>query len=241
MHPSFKYIVLFLLAALVVFILIDTLRFYVLIRKGRVLAKNAIPFNRSVPHASMTILVLGDSTAVGTGSESAQLSTAGRMGTLYPGATIENISVNGLKLAGLLQILEKIGTIKHYDIILVQIGANDIIRLTKKEDIKRDAEKVFAELSQHTNKLIVLHSGDVGEAKIFPLYARFILSQKSFEMRDIYKNLSAKYNARYVDLINSPSRKLLRDNPSVYYAADFLHLNGAGYGLWFDEIQKALN
>lgn len=228
-----------LVVAVTLFIL-DIARVHLLVKKGKILAKNAIPFERANLNAQIKILVIGDSTAMGTGSKKPELTTAGRLGTLYPEASVKNISQNGLKLGGLLKILETLDSQEHFSIILVQIGSNDIIRLTNMKDIEKDAEKVFARLSKQTDKLIVLHSGDIGRSRLFPIYIRPILTKRSFKVREIYKKLANKYGSRYVDLISAPSDKLFSNDPHTYYSKDMLHLNAAGYGLWFMEIQKNL-
>ncbi len=225
----------------IVFIAGDFFRFYLLAKKGIALSNNAVAFERMIADAPQKMLVLGDSTAVGTGSKDNALSTAGRLATLYPNASIENRAVNGLKLKGLLELLEKHDANEQFDIILVQIGANDIIRQTDMKDVERDIDNVLSRLSRQTHTLIVLHSGDVGEARIFPLIVRPFLSKRSYRMREIYKDTASRYGAQYVDLIDSPTRKLLWKKPRTYYSEDFLHLSGAGYGLWFQEIQKKLD
>ena len=225
---------------IVVWALFDTARAYVFFRRSVVLVQRSMPFERLISDASQKILVLGDSTAVGTGCENSELSTAGRLAMLYPQASVRNLAVNGLRLEGLRKMLDAFETKEHFALILVQIGANDIIRFTDMDRIKNDAAYVFERLSQHTDKLVVLHSGDVGKATFFPFYIRPFLSDRSARMRQIYLLLTNTYNAKYVDLMNSPSDKLLSDTPRLYYAADKLHLNGAGYGLWFSEIKKLL-
>jgi lysophospholipase L1-like esterase len=235
-----KFILITCILLFSILFILDLVRFLWLVKKGLVLAKNAVRYERVVPNAEMNILVVGDSTAVGTGAETPELSTAGRLGAMYPTANIHNLSVNGIKVHGLLKILDGVDPKKHFSIILVQIGANDIMRFTSMNDIKRDITKVVAKLAPQADRLIVLHSGDVGQSKLFPIYAKPILSRRSFEVREIYKNIASYYNAHYVDLIDAPARKLFLDNPATYNAADFLHPDGAGYNLWFDEIKKVL-
>jgi len=199
-----------------------------------------VAFEKVLPDAKMKILILGDSTALGTGTKNNEGSTAGRLNAIYPEASLTNRAVKGLRLQGLLELLDKTEPTEHFDIILVQIGANDIIRMTKMGDIEKKAHEVIVRLKKQTDKLIILHSGNVGDARIFPIYIKPTIKKRSYEVREIYKKLANTPGVHYVDLIYAPSDKLLRDFPRTYYSADFLHLNEAGYGLWFDEIKKAL-
>lgn len=237
---SLKSIAVYLCILVLIALAVGILNIYLFVQKTKILIKNAVPFERNLPNPEMKILVLGDSTAFGTGSEKPELTTAGRLGSLYPQASVTNLAVNGLRLEGLLKIISKLDEKEHYSIILVQIGANDIIRLTKMKKIEERVNKVFEKLSNKTDSLIILHSGNIGESEFFPFFLKPILSNRSYKVRDIYKKIAKEYKAHYVDLIDSPVSPIMKNNPNVYYSADKLHLSGAGYGVWFDEIKKGL-
>jgi len=244
MMYSYKNILVGLVAVFALWVVFDAIRFGILFRKSKVLSANSSAYERILANTKMKILVLGDSTAVGTGTNDPKYSTAGRLGALYPSVSIENKAKNGLKLEGLLEIVEKQNAerndSKQYDIILVQIGANDIIRLTKMDEIKLSAEKIIEKLAPKTKKLIILHSGNIGNSKFFPLYVRSWLKNRSYDVREIYQELAKKYGVQYIDLIDAPSDELFKQDPKRYYADDMLHLNDEGYGLWFEEIKKKL-
>jgi lysophospholipase L1-like esterase len=215
-------------------------RSFMLAGQSKLLVKNAVLYERKISSAPMRILVLGDSTAFGVGAENADFSTAGRLGNLYPEAEVVNLSVSGLKIGGLNKILLNVDDSERFDIVLIQIGANDIIRFTSNEEIEMGIKAVLQRAGRFGGKVIVLHSGDVGGAKFFPWFARPFLTHKSQEVRGIYIRVVGDHNASYVDLMSSPADTLLLADPPRYYAKDYLHLSGEGYGLWFDEIKKAL-
>src|SRR5205085_12037458 len=102
------------------------------------------PFERVIPGASYQILFLGDSTAVGTGAVDRHRSTAGYFANDFPQASITNISQNGLRLAGLIKVSasawdhQRLSPSVKYSLIVLQIGANDIIHFTKLSRVKRD-------------------------------------------------------------------------------------------------------
>jgi lysophospholipase L1-like esterase len=83
-----------------------------------------------------------------------------------------------------------------------------------------------------------MHSGNVGDSKIWPFYLKPVYTKKSYAVREIYQNIAKKYNIEYVDIIASPIAGIIEGHDDTYYANDYLHLSGAGYGLWFDEIKK---
>lgn len=233
-------ILFYLFIAVLVFLVLDTARFYLLLQKSKKLAAESIPFQRIDSHAEMKVLVLGDSTAVGTGATDSVETTAGRLGQLYPQAEIRNLAENGLQVKDLLVQLDSLDTDDHFSLILIQVGANDIIRLTPMVEVEKDVDQILGRITQIADKVVILHSGNVGEAPFFPLYVRPLFSNRSLQMREIYKNLNQKHGSEYVDLIDSSVGETFKQDPKKYYARDFLHLSGEGYGLWFQEIAKKL-
>lgn len=233
-------IILYIGAAVFIALIIDTVRFYLLIDQSKKLVEASRSFEVIQPDADMKILVLGDSTAVGTGVDDPHKSTAGRLSERYPEAEVKNISQNGLKTRELLERLDTLDAKEHYSLVLIQIGANDIIRFTSMKEIEKDIDAILARLSKQSDQVVILHSGDVGEAPFFPLFMRPIYSSRSYEMRDLYSKLSSTYGAQYVDLIGSAVGELIKRDPKTYYADDLLHLSNEGYGLWFEEIEKNL-
>lgn len=233
--------ILIICAIIVGILIVDGIRVYARIQKSSVLVAKSNPFEQHVTTPTSRILVLGDSTAVGTGAMSNEDSTAGRLAKLYPQAEIVNKAVNGLKISGLLDILATIPADTHFDLVLIQIGANDIIRLTSQDEIATGIEKVLVRAKSLSDTVIVLHSGDIGEAPFFPWYVRPLYHYRSLKVRDIYINATRKTGTSYVDLVTSSVGAKLKNNPDFYYAPDSLHLSGEGYGLWFEEIKKHLS
>ncbi len=240
MNPKIKYSLILLVILIGITLTFGIIRMYFLVKKTKVLIKSAVPYERSLPNSDMKILVLGDSTAYGTGAEKNSLTTAGRLGELFPQADVKTIAENGLKLEGLLEKMEAIDTNEKYAIILIQIGANDIMRLTSMKNIESRIDTAVDKLSKQTDKLIFMHSGNIGDSEFFPFYVKPILTSRSNKTREIYMKTAEKHKAFYVDIISSEITEIMEKNPTEYYADDMLHLNGAGYGLWFDEIRKGL-
>lgn len=188
----------------------------------------------------MRILVLGDSTAYGTGAETPQGSTAGRLEILYPWSDITNISVNGLKIAGLLALMDMMDENEKFDIILVQIGANDIMRMTPMWDICSWIYEIITRLKPLGDTIILLHSGNIGEVPFFPFFLKPLMTARSSQVYRIYQKIALEKQINYVDLIHSPIQQAFTKYPRRYYAGDFLHPSNDGYSLWMMEIEKFL-
>jgi len=223
------YIILIIITISLTF---SSVRFFVLVQKTKVIIKNTTPFQKTNPGATMRILALGDSTMVGTGAKDNNNSTAGRLSSLYPEASLENISKNGMRIT---ELNEKIKNIENkYDLIVIQIGANDIIRFTSNKTIDSELDKLLTKTKSLSDKVIILHSGDVGETKMFPLFIKPFYSKKSKQVREIYITQTKKHNADYVDLFDTHTK-------DEFYANDFLHLNDDGYEVWYEKIKEKLD
>lgn len=234
----FKWIILTIVLLVITY---DVVRMYFLFQKTILLENTITAYERIKDDATVRILVLGDSTAVGTGAQNNNDTTAGRLAFKYPDTEVVNLAVNGLKIKGLEDILKTRSESEQFDIVLIQIGANDIIRLTPMKDIEIGINNILERTKKFNGEIILLHSGDIGEAKFFPWYVRPILSKRSLQVREIYKEVSNVHSSSYVDLIESPVSALMRDNPELYYSNDLLHLSSEGYALWYQEIAKKLS
>jgi lysophospholipase L1-like esterase len=198
------------------------------------------PFEQTNRSAQLNILFLGDSTIVGTGASSNRQSTAGWFGQAFPRARIDNFSLNGRKLDGLLRDYHPQPGI-HYHLIVAQIGANDIMRLTPLSEIKTEINQLVDRLQPLTDTVVILHSGNVGLAPIFSWPFNEILAWRSRAVRQIYKTTAEKRGVLYVDLYTERRDDLFLKDINRYYSADHLHPSGDGYRYWYDRIRKTLN
>ncbi len=201
---------------------------------------SAKPFERLDHPANFKVLFLGDSTAVGVGSGNPRNSTAGWFSQDFPEAGIENISQSGLRLAGLRGKLKLVKT-GPYDLIVIQIGANDIMHLTPLNAVDRDIRFVLKTLTPQARQIIFLHSGDVGTAPIFIWPFTWIFSKRSYQVRAIYQKAAQDTQAFYVDLIGRKIDRVFGADQKKYYALDGLHLTGEGYRIWYRAIREKLN
>jgi len=186
------------------------------------------------PNASYKVLFAGDSTAVGTGLDDNSLSTAGLFSRDYPQAHLENYSRNGLKLRGLIEILKGIQD-KKFDLAVLQIGANDILNFTPMDQIRHDENRVL-ELTKHiASRVIILHSGDIGEAPLLIWPFNWIFTWHSLQVRSIYLS-NQDHRVSYIDIYTLNKGK----DYSQDYAKDSLHLNKDGYAIWYSYIKNQL-
>ena len=210
-------------------------------RKSGLLIASAHPYTQSPVNASFRILVAGDSTGVGVGASSEE-SVAGRLGYMFPDALIENVSISGLRVEGLLEILSThISATSTYDTILLMIGANDTVGFTGKEELRTHLRQIFALASEHGKQVYVMSSGDVGGVPLFLFPLNSIFTSRTKMVRSVFMEDSKKYsNITYVDLFVDEVNNAFEKDVPRFYASDSFHPSGEGYGLWFGKLKEAI-
>jgi len=228
-----------IIGIVLLFVGYHALRFRLLINKGIAISAAAVPFQHDTVGASMRILVMGDSSAVGTGSVRPEDSVAGRIAAYYPEAEVLNFGVNGLRVAGLNEKLNNPPP-GEFDLVVLQIGGNDITHRTPIADVEKNLREVLQKAKKLADTVIILHTGDLGKAPIWPpLIGRYITKQ-TLVLRDMYLRVVPEMGATYVDLYGARVDDTFAKDLYRYYGVDQFHLSGDGYGVWFEEIKKVL-
>lgn len=232
-------IILILLTAIGLYTFYSYYRTKNYIQIGNSLAAGAKVYEQHPTNGRLKILTIGDSSVVGTGASSPEKSVAGLLGKDFPEADITNLGVNGSKVKDLIERLEKIKGQK-FDLILMHIGGNDIVRLTNLKDFEKDLNIVLAKLNNLSNNIITLHGGNVGTAGLFPFGTRWIFTFRTWQIRNIYLSATKEKNVHYIDLWRNKENDPFAADMKVYYAADLFHPSDEGYADWYSFIKQEL-
>ncbi len=206
------------------------------ISKG--LVRVAAPYENLSSDTSNTMLVLGDSTAVGVGASTSSESLPARIARAIGSTYVENHAVSGAVVVDLKGEIAQ-ATLTHYDFVLVQIGANDIVRFHNAKATTHDLLTMLATAPQ-SSQVLVISAGDVGQATLFPEPVRPFYTHLNKEYHQEFGRALTAEGYTYVDLSKAPGAALFSSQPKIYLAADGFHPSSAGYGLWFDAIQPYL-
>lgn len=203
------------------------------LHEAKDLAKASEPLQRSVAAPSARLLIVGDSTAVGTGASSPQTSLAGLLAEAYPALHIENRARDGATFADLPAQLDGAG---RFDIVLVQAGGNDVIRLRNFDTVRDEMARSLRLARERAPQVVLMPAGNVGNAPFFFPPVSWLMGARSRELHDIARETAAQQGAVYVRLYKDK-----RDDPFVQHpelnARDGLHPSDAGYRVWFDELR----
>ncbi len=235
-----RYILLFACLVLVVYVASQYVRTQQFISKGRQMSLGAVRFERALENAPLRILIIGDSTGVGTGASAPEYSLAGLVGARYPAASIQNISVNGARIAGTIEQLETAD--ERYDLILIHTGGNDVVRFTPYKKIQTDFDDLLALAVQKSDRVLITSTGNIGTVRLFPAPLRPVFERRFLHVRDmmIASIETAGGSVRYTDLYRTKENDPFYLQPDLYFAEDQFHPSDTGYADWFQFMKKEL-
>jgi lysophospholipase L1-like esterase len=204
--------------------------------EARELARASEPFRRDRAEAQARVLVVGDSTGVGTGAPVPGESVAGRIAARYPDVAIDNRSRDGARFADVRADLD--GATGPYAMVLVQAGGNDVLRLTGEGRLALDVDAALARARRLAPVVVVMPPGNVGIAPFFWPPASWWMSARARRMHAIVRDAAARRGATYVGLYRERADDPFARDPRRMYAADGLHPSGDGYAQWTGELVR---
>lgn len=238
MH-QYKFLLISILAIILILLIIDGIRIFGLLKISKNVIEKSIKFERINSNATKKIIVIGDSTAYGTGSRDPMHTTAGYLGALYKDAEIKNYGVIGQKIKDLNKEIQNYN-IKYADLLLIHVGGNDILQFTPISEIEKSLYELLEKVKDSSKKIAILHTGNIGNSPFFPRYLGWIMTKRARAVREIYMLAAEKYKIAYVDLFQTRKDDVFNKNVDTFYAADLIHPADLGYKYWFQKILEAL-
>jgi lysophospholipase L1-like esterase len=204
------------------------------IKTSAELARLSEPLSAYPPNPSLRLLVLGDSTAVGTGASAPSGSIAGLIARDHPDWAIENRAEDGAKFAAIAAQAEAGG---RFDVVLVMGGGNDVIRFTGEATLRQGVRRTLDAARALAPRVIVMPSGNVGNAPFFSRPWSWWMTARSRTLHAIVRGAAAATGAQFVDLYKDRADDPFAQDPRRLNAADGLHPSDAGYAAWYRELQ----
>ena len=197
------------------------------------LQRRGTPLQRLLAQPSMRLLIVGDSTAVGTGATVPEGSLAGVLGRGFPRLQIVNRSRDGATFAGLLAQLD--GD-ERFDRVLVMAGGNDVVPLRGLRSIQNDFDHVTQRARRRADLVVLMPAGNVGNAPFFLALVSWWMTWRSRRLHAAVVDAAAsRHGAVVVDLFREHTDDPFVERPARN-ASDGLHRSDAGYRVWFDEL-----
>jgi lysophospholipase L1-like esterase len=202
------------------------------VAQAAALARESEPLQHRPDDVRLRLLVVGDSTAVGTGASSAAHSLAGLLAAAYPHLAIDNRARDGATFADVIGQLAGPG---RYDLVLVQAGGNDVIRLRDLDQVRADVDRVAALARERSDAVLLMPAGNVGNARFFWPPLSWWMTARARRLHAIVQEVAVRRGAVYVDLYEDAADDPFVTRPGLY-ARDGLHPSDAGYRVWWREL-----
>jgi lysophospholipase L1-like esterase len=188
-------------------------------------------------------VILGDSTAVaigGTYENGLAIASARHLATR---GTVEliNAAVSGARIHDVLT--EQIPRVEltNVDVVLVDVGANDVIHLTRSGAFERDLQRVIELVREKSPraKIIVTGSADMGSPPRIPRLLRPLSNFRTRRLNAIVDRLVAKHGLTFAPIAEKTGPAFRADR--TLFSDDRFHPNDRGYALWTTVINEALD
>ena len=198
------------------------------------LARESEPFQATPIDATRRWLIVGDSTAVGTGASAPIHSLAGLLSQDFPRLRIDNRARDGATFEGVVQQLQNAES-GVYDGVLIQAGGNDVIRFRDWDAVAADIAKSIALALQRSDRVVVMPAGNVGNAPFFFPPVSSIMTGRAERLHALVQTAATAQGAVYVSLFKTRENDPFSNNPALN-ARDGLHPSDAGYRVWLEEL-----
>ena len=180
-------------------------------------------------------MIVGDSTAVGTGASSAAASLAGLVARDRPRWLIVNRARDGAKFK---DIAAQLDPAERFDLVLVMGGGNDVIRLTSAAQLRADVQQVLQRAAVVAPQVVVMPAGNVGHAPFFFAPVSWWMTARAREMHRTVQHAATAAGATYVRLFEEGDDDLFVREARRMHAADKLHPSDDGYAAWYAELLR---
>jgi lysophospholipase L1-like esterase len=199
------------------------------IGEARELARQSTALQHAPADATRRMLIVGDSTGVGTGASSPSASLAGLLARDHPRLWIENRARDGATFAGTAGQLAVGG---RFDIVLVLAGGNDVIRLRSAEALRADLERSVVLARERAPVVVLMPAGNVGNAPFFLPPLSWEMTRRARVLHDLVRDVAQRHGATVVNLFHERDDDPFVQRPELH-ARDGLHPSDAGYLEWY--------
>ncbi len=186
------------------------------------------------------ILLVGDSTAVGTGAKDSSQTLGGFLARDFPRTNIINRSINGsLTRSVLVQLVT--GPTPTYDMIIISTGGNDVWSMTRAKRLRRDIRDVL-QLANYMsgNRTVLIFFGNEGSAPFFPIFLTRLLMRRTEVVRKVFLQVATEERVPFIELFSNARKNPFVIHPKRYFAPDGLHPNDAGYWEWYKHLWRLM-
>lgn len=214
---------------------------HIRVRIGRAseLIRETTAFSRA--QGASSLLVAGDSIAVGIGAQTPEESVVGRLGAAFPDMKIMNTAVSGARMDDILLQINTLDSSEHFDTAIIIGGGNDTLRWTSSSKLKKDTRDVLDAALLHADRVMLVMHGNIRHSSFFSWPLNVAYGFRSNNTRNILRDAAAEKGVMFVSLYRDDAENdPFAMDPALYYSKDGLHPSDEGYRVWFETIKNSL-
>ena len=167
------------------------------------------------------MLVLGDSTAVGTGAPP-EMSVAARLARAYLDVSIDNRGADGASLADTLgQLQEDEGPAPL--MMLIMSGGNDVFRMATVRRMERHLDRLLEAAIRRAPRVVLMSPGNFASAPGLWWPLDGVMGWRSRVARDAFRRIADRHPILHVSLFREAREDPFAQDPARFYADDGVH------------------
>jgi lysophospholipase L1-like esterase len=182
------------------------------------------------------IAAIGDSTALGQGSDSVHHSFSYQYTEKYlsdPNIEYTNYAVSGARVN---DVIAQQLNFEKVDLVFVSIGANDVTGMTTVAEYQKSVTILATKLQALAPKVIWLNIPDFITVPVLLPPLREYLSYQSKNLNDSTREIIESHGCSLINVYDG-ARDDFMQNQSVLYSRDKYHPSAEGYGIWVELIK----
>jgi lysophospholipase L1-like esterase len=181
---------------------------------------------------------LGDSTAAGVGASGVAGALPRQVAALDSGPEkITALAVSGARIGDVVR--DQLPRVPlDTDVVLISVGANDVVHLSTTGGFRHTYERLLAALPRQAS-IVLLGVPDMGSPTRLAQPLRAIVGWRGRAFARIVRALATEHHVGFVDIAGRTG-PVFRHQPGKYFFSDHYHPNDAGYRLWAEAIAPAL-
>ena len=212
------------------------------IQRARTFAAQGRRFERRCAAQGPRILILGDSTGVGVGASRPEESIAGLLAADFPDADVVNVSESGAKVADTLaQVRACVEQALQFDLALLHVGGNDVVRATPPTKLSEDCEQLLVELGGLAERSLWLGPPNLGIAPLFTPPFSWVVAARSRAATAIFADCAARHGITFVNFSSAEHEAEFVRARAEHFAADRFHPSSSSYRYGWSVARRAVD
>lgn len=207
-------------------------------RCGRRMAQLSKRFETRPPRPHAHVLLLGDSTGVGVGTQPGAC-LSGLLAAAFPLVHIVNACNNGARVGDTLaQLRAHARAGQRFDLALVLAGGNDVLKLTSPRTLVVHTQALIHELCPMARQVVWLGSADIGTLPALKPPLNWAFGWLCRRTMKLLARTVVGSGIEFIDFCAHGHSRTFASQPERYFAADGLHPSAASYRHCFNELTR---